>query len=118
MGANVFIDKTVVTSSTYKEVKKLKKEFDGDTTSFAKNRLRLLDLLVTEPNHSFEELRQISCPVLVIAGENDIIKEEHTKGIAANIVKSTLMIIPKATHYFPSEDPKAFNAAVIDFFIK
>ena len=116
MGANVFIDKTVVARSTFKEVRKLEKEFNGDTSAYAKNRLRLLNLLVTEPNHSFAELKQISCPVLVVAGEKDIILEEHTKGIAANISKSTLMIIPKGTHYFPSEDPKAFNKAVIDFF--
>jgi len=115
MGANVFIDKTVVTNSTYKEVKKMKKEFDGDTSSFAKNRLRLIDLLVTEPNHSFEELKTIKCPVFVIAGEKDIIKEGHTKGIAANITNSKLLIAAGETHYFPAENPKVFNAAVIDF---
>ncbi len=118
MGANVFIDKTVVSRGTFNEVRKLKKEFEEDSSAFAKNRLRLLNLLVTEPNHSFEDLKKISCPALVVAGEKDIILEEHTKGIAANIPKSTLMIVPKATHYFPSEDAKAFNKAVIDFFEK
>jgi len=78
----------------------------------------MITLLLTEPKHTFDELKLIQCPVLVIAGENDIIKEGHTKAIAAAIPKSELLIAAKETHYFPSENPKVFNAAVIDFFKK
>ena len=118
MGANVFIDKSVVDKWVFKELDKQMKELNGDTTKLGKNRRRLMTLLFTEPRHTFEELKSISCPVLVIAGEKDIIKEEHTKKIAAGIHNSTLLIAPKETHYFPSENPKVFNAAVIDFFKK
>jgi len=119
MGANVFIDNSVVDKSVFKELdKQIKKELKGDTSAWGKNRLRLVTLLLTEPKHSFEELKVIKCPVLVVAGEKDIIKEEHTKSIAANIPGSTLLIGPGETHYFPSENPKVFNAAVIDFFKK
>lgn len=115
MGANVFIDHSVVANWVFKALNKEKKEMKGDTTYGSVNRLRMIDLLLTEPKHSFEELKGISCPVLVVAGEKDVIKEEHTRAIAAAIPKSSLMIVPNATHYFPSEDPKAFNKAVIDF---
>jgi pimeloyl-ACP methyl ester carboxylesterase len=118
MGANVFIDKTVVDKWVFKLLNKEKKELNGDTLYNNKNRLRLIELLLTEPKHSFEELKTIACEVLVIAGEKDIIREEHTKAIAANIPKSTLVIAPKETHYFPSENPKAFNTLVINFFKK
>lgn len=118
MGANVFIDHSVVANSTFKTVKKERRELENDTLYNSRNRLRLIDLLLTEPKHNFEELKAINCPVLVMAGEDDIIKEEHTKAIAANITKSTLMIVPKATHYFPSDDPAAFNSAVIHFLDK
>lgn len=119
MGANVFIDNSVVDRSVFKELdKQIKKELKGDTSAWGKNRLRLVTLLLTEPKHSFEELKVIQCPVLVVAGEKDIIKEGHTKSIAANIPNSTLLIGPGETHYFPSENPKVFNAAVIDFFKK
>jgi pimeloyl-ACP methyl ester carboxylesterase len=116
MGANVFIDRSVVDKWVFKELDKQMKELKDDTTKGGKNRQRLMTLLLTEPKHSFEELKAISCPVLVIAGEKDIIKEEHTKGIAGSIAKGKLLIAPKETHYFPSENPRVFNAAVIDFF--
>ena len=116
MGANVFIDHSVVGNWVFKLLNKEKEELKDDTLYDARNRLRLIELLLTEPKHKFKELKTINCQVLVVAGEKDIIKEDHTKAIAANISKSTLLIVPKATHYFPSEDPKAFNKAVIDFF--
>ena len=113
MGANVFIDKTVVDKSIFKELNKQLKELNFDSTN---NRVRLINLLLTEPKHTFEELKVISCPVLVIAGEKDIIKEPHTKGIASNIKGSTLLIAAKETHYLPTENSKLFNATVLDFF--
>lgn len=118
MGANVFIDNTVVDKWVFKELAKQKKELKADSSSWAANRLRLIELLLTEPNHSFKELNAIKCPVLVVAGEKDIIKEEHTKAIAENIPNSTLLIAEKETHYFPSDNPTAFNKAVIDFIKK
>jgi pimeloyl-ACP methyl ester carboxylesterase len=119
MGANVFIDNTVVDKSVFKELnRQMKKELKGDTSAWGQNRKRLITLLLTEPKHSFEELKNIKCLVLVVAGEKDIIKEEHTKAIAAGIPNSTLLIAHGETHYFPSENPKVFNAAVIDFFMK
>ena len=65
-----------------------------------------------------EELKSITCPVLVVAGEKDVIKEGHTRSIASNILNSTLLIASAETHYFPSENPVKFNAAVIDFLKK
>lgn len=118
MGAVIFIDNTVVDKWVFKELAKQKKELKTDSTAWAANRLRLIELLLTEPKHSFEELRSINCPVLVVAGEKDIVREEHTKGIAANIPNSTLMIAPKEKHEFPSDNPDAFNKAVIDFIKK
>jgi len=115
MGADVFIDTSVVAPWVFKEVKKQMKEFKKDTSYNSRNNYRLANLLITEPNHTFAELESIKCPVLVMAGENDIIKENHTKGIAAHIPKGTLMIVPKSTHYLPQENPGLFNKAVIDF---
>jgi pimeloyl-ACP methyl ester carboxylesterase len=72
-------------------------------------------MLLTEPNHQFNELKKIQCPVLVMAGEKDVIKINHTKGIAENILKSTLLIAPKESHFFPVENPKDFNEIVLNF---
>ena len=80
-----------------------------------RNRDRLITLLLTEPRHRFEELAAIQCPVLVMAGQKDIIKEPHTRQIAAHIKNSRLLIFPGGTHYEPWEHPDLFNKAVLDF---
>ena len=118
MGADVFIDTTVVAPWVFKEVENQLKEFSKDTSYVSRNNWRLANLLITEPNHTFNDLKKIKCPVLVMAGQNDIIKENHTKGIAANIPYSELFIAPNQTHYFPQENPVLFNKMVIDFFSK
>ena len=115
MGANVFIDNSVVKKWVFKELNKQLKELNSDTMSKSKNRVRLIKLLLTEPKHKFEDLKVINCPVLVLAGEKDVIIEDHTKGISANISNSTLLIAPKETHYYPWENSKVFNKTVLDY---
>lgn len=115
MGANIFIDHSVVDKSIFKLIAKQQKELDGSTLAPDSNRLRLLTLLLTEPRHRFDDLQAIQCPVLVMAGEKDVIKPEHTTQIAAHIPRSTLLIFPGGTHYKPAEHPDIFNNAVDDF---
>ena len=115
MGANVFIDNSVVDKWVFKELHKQLKEMKNDTAYADRNRVRLINLLLTEPKHNFEELKIISSPVLVLAGEKDVIKENHTRSIAQNIRNSKLIIAPKETHYYPAENSKAFNETIIEF---
>lgn len=118
MGAVIFIDNTVVDKWVFKTLNKEKKELAGDSSLNAQGRLRRIELLLTEPKHSFEELKTINCPVLVMAGEKDVVKEQHTKEIAASIANAVLLIVPKATHELPWQDAPAFNNTVIDFLRK
>ena len=116
MGANVFIDNTVVDKSIFRILAAEKKEWKGDTSRRAANALRLISLCETEPRHTFEELQTIHCPVLIMAGEKDVIREEHTRQMAAHIPGSKVMIFPGGTHQFPEDDPATFNKAVTQFF--
>lgn len=118
MGANVFIDNSVVDKWIFKELNKQLGELRPDTSAKAQNRVRLINLLLTEPRHTFDDLKKISCPVLVLAGEKDVIKEAHTKKIAENIANSTLIIAPKETHYYPWENAPAFNKTVLEYLQK
>jgi pimeloyl-ACP methyl ester carboxylesterase len=115
MGANVFIDDSVVENWIFNELNSQLTQLSSDTSYEAENRSRLIKLLLTEPKHKFEELKTIACPVLVMAGENDVIKENHTKAIANAIKKATLLIVPNETHYFPKDNATDFNAKVLDF---
>ena len=63
---------------------------------FTKN--KLFKMMQNEPNITCEELQSIKIPVHVLAGEKDVIREEHTKMIAESIPNSTLEIIAGENH--------------------
>lgn len=76
---------------------------------------RLISLMLTQPHITAEQLQQITNPVLVIAGSNDVIKSEHTQLIAAQLSKAKLQIIPNSTHYVPFEQPDQLNKLILEF---
>ncbi|WP_353130174.1 alpha/beta fold hydrolase [Parapedobacter pyrenivorans] len=115
MGANIYINNSVIDKSVRKEVVQRQEALAADTSRAAQNAARLMALLLTEPNRVYEDLRTIHCPVLVMAGENDIIKEAHTRGIVAHLPNGTLHIAAGEDHYFPVNNPSAFNEVVLDF---
>ena len=82
----------------------------------AKANAEMLGLMVDEPNIKPRELKRIASPTLVICGTKDMIKESHTKEIAANIPNSKLIFI-KGNHFIANECPEEFNEAV-DTFLK
>jgi pimeloyl-ACP methyl ester carboxylesterase len=55
-------------------------------------------MMLTEPNILSKDLEKISLPVLVLAGERDIVKEDETRCIHAGIPNSTLLILENETH--------------------
>jgi pimeloyl-ACP methyl ester carboxylesterase len=61
-------------------------------------------------------LAQISCPTLVVQGEEDEhATPQHAKDIAGSIPDSELWIIPGAKHMLPQENADEFNHRVIRF---
>ena len=82
----------------------------------AKSNAEMLGLMVNDPNVKPEELSQIKCPTLVIAGDNDMIKDEHTRLIARSIPNAELAIIP-GSHFIANKNPDVFNEAVLRFLL-
>lgn len=76
---------------------------------------RSINMLLQQPNIQPSSLATIVCPVLVMAGQRDVIKEGHTTLIASNIKNAQLVIFSKGTHYEPLENPDRFNRTVIAF---
>ncbi len=74
------------------------------------------NLLENQPNILLEDLHKINAPVLVLAGDKDVIREEHTIVIYQNIPKAQLCIFPGATHMIPETNPELFNTTVYKFF--
>lgn len=77
--------------------------------------MRLLKLMLEQPEFSKAQLGQINNQAMVIAGTEDVIKEEHTRSIARWIKNSQLKLIPNATHYLPFERPEELNSLVLEF---
>ena len=80
----------------------------------AKRRSELLYLMAKQPNIQPERLSGIKCPVLVIAGTQDIIKEKHTKLIAASLPDSSLCFL-KGGHSIAKTNSVEFNSVVEKF---
>ena len=81
-----------------------------------KRGLKLLRLLVEQPHIPLSDLHKISCPTLVIGGDHDVIKTEHTMLIAKNISQSYLWILPGSGHSTPVVYKDEFNKKVDQFF--
>jgi len=81
----------------------------------ARTQARLYQLLLTEPQLTFADLAHIQTPVLVLAGEHDLVLDAHTRAIAAHLPHATCFIFPGATHNAPWELPTEFNQRVLTF---
>ena len=68
----------------------------------------------TEPQIT-GKLGQLTVPVLVMAGDHDLIKPDHTKMIATSIPGAALVIVRDAAHFIVWQQPEAFNSAVKAF---
>ncbi len=81
-----------------------------------KNEYKLLRLLVEQPHIPLSSLHTVKCPALIIGGDHDVIKEEHTMLIYKNIPKAYLWILPASGHSTPIVYKDDFNMVVDRFF--
>lgn len=97
-----------------RECRKAKEGPDEESRARAKAYAERLRLMIREPQIQPEELAVLTMPVLVIAGTEDIILEDHTKLIADSLPDGKLVWI-KGDHFIARDNPDDFNAAVDDF---
>ncbi len=83
-----------------------------------KTNIRVSKMCLKYPDIKPQSLNAIQIPVLVLAGEKDVIKKEHTELIANNLKKSELHFFSNSTHYAPQENPKEFNKIILNFLNK
>lgn len=76
---------------------------------------KLIKMWLTQPNFSEAELGKITHPTLIISGDHDLIRLEHTVKFFQSIPKAQLCIVPNATHAALWEKPKLLNQIIIDF---
>lgn len=111
-GANIFPEGVIYFEDMKKTVAELisknqdhKNDLDID--------LNNLDLKY--PNLNFTDLNLIKSKTLIIAGDHDIIKGEHTLKIYESIPEAQLAILPNSSHSALIENSKLFNEIVLHF---
>lgn len=76
----------------------------------------LITLMLTEPHIDPEELKKITIPVLVTAGEHDLVLREETERIAGALPNSRMVIIPGADHGSYLVDSPVMGQLLLQFF--
>ena len=77
----------------------------------------LQDLMMTQPNLRPEQLSGLTMPTLVVAGEEDVIREEHTCLIAESFPNSRLEILP-GDHFVARRNTEQYNKVVLNFLLE
>lgn len=118
-GANLWPDTTAVDPPIHKMVMDWNLAMAKEKqTPELKHQRKLARLLSFEPHITTAQLKTISCPTLVIGGDHDVIRTEHTMLIAKSIPKSYLWILPDSGHATPVVYHEDFNKVVSRFFAK
>ena len=110
---DVFPEVLDIVAPSYKSVRNKKTLTDQEKTTF-----KLTGLLMEEPRIPYTALHKIQSPTLVIGGDHDVIREEHTLKIFQHLPKAYLWIVPNSGHATAIVYRDDFNRNVDAFFQK
>src|ERR1043165_6908466 len=110
-GANLRPDSTAVEPELFPLLKTFEKQAKVDSIHW-----KQFLLLVEQPHIPVSDLQKIKSDVLVMAGDRDAIRVEHTFEIFKNIPGALLCILPGTTHFVYSDRTQWFKEILYDFF--
>lgn len=115
MAANLEPD--AVYPETDKMVKELLASFTPEMlkTAQGQREFRLATILAAEPHVDLALIRTIAAPTLILSGDHDLIRLDHTVAIFEALSNGQLAVFPNSTHLVPYDDPQMFNATVERF---
>lgn len=87
---------------------------DASETLGPKTR-KMIEIQRSEPNLTTQDLAKIQCPVLVMAGDDDVIKHTHTVEMYESIPLGQLAIVPATSHKFIKERPALAQLLIREF---
>jgi pimeloyl-ACP methyl ester carboxylesterase len=83
--------------------------------TLAKKIQKMIEIQKSEPNLTTEDLAKIQCPVLVMAGDDDVIKHNHTAELFESIPLGQLAVVPATSHKFIKERPALAQLIIREF---
>jgi pimeloyl-ACP methyl ester carboxylesterase len=81
-----------------------------------KRAIRTTRLMLDEPHIDVRSLEAIKAPTLIMSGDHDLIRLEHTVDMFNHIPNGQLAIFPNTVHTISYDDPALFNSTVERFF--
>jgi pimeloyl-ACP methyl ester carboxylesterase len=78
----------------------------------------LIRLMLEHPHIDPQQLEKVSVPTLVINGERDIIKGDHSKLIANALANARHAVIPGASHFVMKDAPAEFDRIILEFLME
>ena len=120
MAANLRPDSTAVHPWVIEIIEKEKqrvnsKILENDKTENWDLKRQQLGLVSDQPKIKVEDLSKIRAKVLIMAGDEDVIRSEHSIEIYENIKEAQLCIMPGETHLTPISNPDLFNEITYKF---
>ena len=120
IGANFHYDSTdynfPFTPPTEEELAKYSKISPDPVNTLVAKTKKMLKIWKTEPAMTLRQLRKIDCPVLVLAGDDDVIRHDHTIEMFENLENAQLAIIQGSSHMVVKEKPKDLQRAIKTFY--
>jgi len=110
-GANLRPDTTAIEPDLFPLLTVMEKQAKADSIHY-----KQFLLLVQQPHIPVSDLQKIKSDVLIMAGDRDAIRLEHTIEIFKNIPGALLCILPGTTHFVSSDRAQWFKEILYDFF--
>lgn len=74
------------------------------------------ELFASEPTWTHQDLGRIKVPTLVMSGDDDVVRLQHTVELYESIPDAQLCVLPAATHSVLKEHPKLTGKIISKFF--
>jgi pimeloyl-ACP methyl ester carboxylesterase len=97
------------------EIRTLERFLMPDPRHFAVQAAEVREMWMTEPQWSDADLGRIQARTLLLVGEHDAVKPEHTRAMAAAIPNARVETFKGATHGLPIEHPRRVARRIIEF---
>ena len=110
-GANLRPDTTAIEPGLFPLLNVMEEQAKADSIHY-----KQFLLLVQQPHIPVSDLQKIKSDVLIMAGDRDAIRIEHTMEIFKNIPGALLCILPGTTHFVYADRPQWFKEILFDFF--
>jgi pimeloyl-ACP methyl ester carboxylesterase len=76
---------------------------------------RMNEIWKVEPTIPVSDVAAIQCPVLVMAGDDDVVRHDHTIDLFERLPLGQLAIVPGTSHGLVKEKPAIVQALIADF---